>query len=71
MSISRFFDAWMADNNIQPEAEVVPDHACQVFLPGPGSDDVRIIPARGDGEQHHTATLDLEAARRLVEEHLR
>lgn len=71
MSISRFFDAWMADNGIQPEAEVVPDHACQVFLPGVGSDHVRIIPVRDDGEQHHINNPDLDAARRLVEEHLR
>lgn len=67
MSISRFFDAWMADRGIEPEAEVVPDHACQVFLP---MDGVRIIPGGRDGEQHHMSTPGLDAARSMVQEHL-
>lgn len=68
MSISRDFDAWMADNGIVPEVEIVPDHACQVFLP---SDGVRISLGQVEGEGEHTSSVVLSEARDLISRHLR
>lgn len=68
MSISRDFDAWMAANGIVPEVEIVPDHACQVFLP---SDGVRISLDHAEGEEGHTLPAALSEARDLISRHLR
>lgn len=63
MSISRDFDAWLEDRGIVAEAEVIPDHACQVFLPVEG---VRISLKQMEGEQGHNNSDELEAARNLL-----
>ncbi|BAU96831.1 hypothetical protein N24_2569 [Corynebacterium suranareeae] len=63
MSISRDFDAWMDERGIVAEAEVIPDHACQVFLPMEG---VRISLKQTEGEQQHNKSARLEAARAMV-----
>ena len=68
MSISRDFDAWMAANGIVPEVEIVPDHACQVFLP---SDGVRISLDHAEGEEGHTLPAALSEARDLISRDLR
>lgn len=67
MSISRDFDAWMDAEGIVPEAEVVPDHSCQVFLP---TDGVRIFPGLHEGEGGHRKSRELETALKLMKEHL-
>lgn len=36
MSISNHFDAYLEARGLQADVEVVPDHACQEFLPQPG-----------------------------------
>ncbi|GAA1471403.1 hypothetical protein GCM10009621_03510 [Corynebacterium felinum] len=36
MSISRDFDAYVAERGIEISAEVVPENECQVFVPLPG-----------------------------------
>ncbi|ANE04713.1 hypothetical protein [Corynebacterium crudilactis] len=63
MSISRDFDAWMEEQGIISEAEVVPDHACQVFLPVEG---VRISLKQMEGEKDHSQVIRLEEARGLI-----
>lgn len=57
----------MADNGIVPEAEVVPDHACQVFTP---SDGVRIFLRPVEGENGHSDPDVLAEARDLVAQYL-
>ncbi|MBD8031213.1 hypothetical protein [Corynebacterium gallinarum] len=67
MSISRDFDAWMAARGIVPEVEIVPDHACQVFLPSEG---VRISLRHTEGEEDHIAPAALLEACDLISRHL-
>ncbi|WP_408932597.1 hypothetical protein ACKFRM_05375 [Corynebacterium sp. YSMAA1_1_D6] len=36
MSIDMFFDEYLSERGLTRSAEVVPDHACQVFCTQPG-----------------------------------
>ncbi|AGF73304.1 hypothetical protein A605_11530 [Corynebacterium halotolerans YIM 70093 = DSM 44683] len=71
MSIDRYVDTYFADRGTGPVVEVVPDHACQEFAPGPG---VSIFASGSAGDENHHASTNtsvLESARTLVHELLR
>lgn len=42
MSISNHFDAYLEKHGLKADVEVVPDDACQEFLPQPGVN-VRVV----------------------------
>lgn len=70
MSIDRILDDFYERRGIVPQADVVPDHACQVFAPAPVTD-VPDSDVSGDGHRTADPEGELDAARGVVEKLLR
>lgn len=58
MSISNHFDAYLEARGLKADVEVIPDHACQEFLPQPGMN-VRVVKDREELSHAEEVVRDL------------
>lgn len=61
MSISNHFDAYLEARGLTADVEVVPEHACQEFLPQPGIN-VRVV------NEQHEARESIDEAKAVVKD---